>query len=210
MRKETLVRNGKKVETLSRSIREGAASLDSIPGLIRQIIEEQMWREYLNEDTGEVFTFESFKEFVETDAPEGLGTTIPTLIRLCADNPLVVDLIDEMIQFTLAGEPIGINYLAKEENGDNRQEDGKRYIATGTSRQAGLRKLRKYAESNPQVEQLRQAVLIGDMSINKALIEAGLRTDRITITRDPEKAAEVLKRSFTEEELKELIRLLRR
>jgi hypothetical protein len=209
MRKETLVRNGKKVEMLSRSIREGAASLDSIPGLIRQIIEEQMWREYLNEDTGEVFTFESFKEFVETDAPEGLGTTIPILIRLCADNPLVVDLIDEMIQFTLTGEPIGINYLAKEENGDNRQEDGKRYIATGTSRQAGLRKLRKYAESNPQVEQLRQAVLIGDMSINKALIEAGLRTDRITITRDPEKAAEVLKRSFTEEELKELIRLLR-
>jgi hypothetical protein len=38
MKKEILVRNGTKVDMLSRSIREGAASLDNIPSLIRQII----------------------------------------------------------------------------------------------------------------------------------------------------------------------------
>jgi hypothetical protein len=59
------------------------------------------------------------------------------------------------------------------------------------------------------VEELRQAVLTGKMSINKALIRAGLRPERLTIARDPEKAAEALKRSFTSEELKQLIRLLR-
>jgi hypothetical protein len=57
----------------------------------------------------------------------------------------------------------------------------KRYIATSASRQAGLRKLRQFAQSNPKGEQLRQAVLTGEMSVNKASIEAGLRTERITI-----------------------------
>jgi hypothetical protein len=59
------------------------------------------------------------------------------------------------------------------------------------------------------VEQLRQSVLAGEISINKALIEAGLRPERITIPRDPEKAAEAIKRNFTQEELNQLVRLLR-
>lgn len=207
MKKETLVRNGKRVDMLWRSIKEGAASLDNIPGLIRQVIEEDMWREHLHEETGEVFQFENFKEFVVSPPPQGLGTNVATLIRLCADDALVVDMIDEAVQFT-PPDLVAISHPVKSDNGDGSQ-DGKRYIATGTSRQAGLRKLRQHAETSPQVEQLRQAVLAGELSINKALIEAGLRSERITITRDPEKAAEVLKRSFTNEELQQLIRLLR-
>jgi hypothetical protein len=207
MKKEILVRNGTKVDMLSRSIREGAANLDNIPSLIRQIIEEQMWREHLHQETGELFRFDSFKEFVETPPPDGLGTTVATLIRLSVDDPLVVDLIDEIVQFTI-GDPVELSQYTKKENADNKQ-NSRKHIATGTSRQAGLRQLRKHAGSNPKVEELRQAVLTGEMSINKALVEAGLRPERLTITRDPEKAAEALKRTFSREELKQLIRLLR-
>jgi hypothetical protein len=207
MQKDILVRNGTKVELLSRSIREGVASLDNIPSLIRQVIEQDMWRAHLDEKTGEVFQFDNFKAFIETYPPDGLGTNTATLIRLCADGALVVDLIDDTIQFT-AGDVSGITYAVKDEVGAPQQE-AKKHIATGASRQAGLRKLRKYAGDNPQVEELRQAVLTGKMSINKALIRAGLRPERLTIARDPEKAAEALKRSFTSEELKQLIRLLR-
>jgi hypothetical protein len=60
MRKDILLRNGTKVDLLSRSIKEGAASLDNIPTLIRQVIEEQMWRN--NIKNGELFRFDSFKE----------------------------------------------------------------------------------------------------------------------------------------------------
>ncbi|MBI1878852.1 MAG: hypothetical protein HYR94_11640 [Chloroflexi bacterium] len=207
MKKEILVRNGTKVELLARSIREGVASLDNIPGLIRQVIEEDMWRAHLDEKTGEVFQFDSFKAFTETYPPDGLGTNTATLIRLCADDPLVVDLIDDTIQFT-GGDVHEITYAVKDEIGAHQQES-KKYIATGASRQAGLRKLRKHADSDPKVNELRQAVLAGKMSINKALIQAGLRPERLTIIKDPEKAAEALKRSFTTEELKQLIRLLR-
>ncbi|MCK6625448.1 MAG: hypothetical protein L6R45_09760 [Anaerolineae bacterium] len=207
MKKETLLRNSLKVNQLSRSINEAVAGLDSIPDLIRQVIENDMWREHLDKETGEVFRFDSFKAFIETSPPAGLGTTVPTLIRLSADNPLVVDLIDETIQFTL-GELIALNLDKKIETDGNTVEP-KKHIATGTSRQEGLRKLRKYADDNPQVEQLRQSVLAGEISINKALIEAGLRPERITIPRDPEKAAEAIKRTFTPEELNQLIRLLR-
>ncbi len=207
MRRETLVRNGKKVDLLSHSIRDGIASLDNIPPLIRQVIEHQMWQEHFHAQTGRISRFDSFQEFVETDPPQGLGTTVAALIRLCADDPLVVDLIDEVVQLT-ARDLIAITPYTKSKDGDDKYTF-KKHIATGTSRQAGLRKLRHFAQSNPQGEQLRQAVLAGEMSVNKALIEAGLRTERITITRDPEKAAEVLKRSFNREELKQLIRYLR-
>lgn len=208
MKKETLLRNSLKVNQLSRSINEAVAGLDSIPDLIRQVIEADMWREHLDKETGEVFRFDSFKAFIETAPPAGLGTTIPTLIRLSADNPLVVDLIDETIQFTM-GELIALHLDKKTESSDNNAAEPKKHIATGTSRQEGLRKLRKYADDNPQVEQLRQSVLAGEISINKALIEAGLRPERITIPRDPEKAAEAIRRTFTPEELNQLVRLLR-
>lgn len=207
MKKDILLRNGTKVELLTRSIKEGAANLDNIPSLIRQVIEEQMWRQHLDKKTGKLFMFDSFQEFVEADPPEGLGTRVRTLIRLCADDSLVVDLIDETIQLT-AKEAVVINYPPKAGNGH--EDTSRKYIATGTSRMEGLRKLRHYAQSNPkQGEQLRQAVLAGEKSVNRALIEAGLRSERITITKDPEKAAEALKRTFSRDELKQLIRYLR-
>lgn len=209
MNKEILLRNGTKVTLLAQSIKDAIAGLDNIPNLTRQVIEDAMWREHLDQETGEVFRFDSFKAFIETESPGGLGTSVPTLIRLSADNPLVVDLIDETVQFTI-GELVSLNLDKKDETDDNNpSEPKKQHIATGTSRQEGLRKLRKYADDNPQVEQLRQSVLAGEISINKALIEAGLRPERITIPRDPEKAAEAIKRSFTQEELNHLVRLLR-
>lgn len=208
MKKETLLRNGAKVTELAQSIKHAIAGLDSIPNLLRQVIEDAIWREHLDQETGEVFRFDSFKAFIETESPGGLGTSVPTLIRLSADNPLVVDLIDETVQFTM-GELVSLNLDKKEETSNNNADEPKKYIATGTSRQEGLRKLRKYADDNPQVEQLRQSVLAGEISINKALIEAGLRPERITIPRDPEKAAEAIKRTFTQEELTHLVRLLR-
>lgn len=208
MRKEALIRNGTKVEWLSRSIQVGIEALDHLPMLIRQIIEEQMWRQHFHKETGRVSYFDSFQEFVETPPPEGLGTTVPTLIRLCADDALVVDLIDRTVQLTTK-EAIAIDY-PKSKNGHGEDHlTAKRYIATGTSRQAGLRKLRQAAEISPQVEELRQAVLAGEKSINKALIEAGFRSERITITKDPEKAAEVLARNFSRQEIRQLIRYLR-
>jgi hypothetical protein len=208
MRKDVLIRNGTKVDELARSIKEGAASLDNIPTLIRQVIENQMWRQHLDRKTGQVFIFDSFIEFVEAGPPEGLGTRVATVIRLCADDPLVVDLIDETVQLT-AKEAVVINYPPKDTNGHD-QAASRKYIATGASRQEGLRKLRHYAETHPnQGEPLRQAVLAGEKSVNRALIEAGLRPERITITRDPERAAEALKRSFSRDELKQLIRYLR-
>lgn len=208
MRKETLIRNGTKVELLSRSIQVGIDALDQLPGLIRQIIEEQMWQQHWHQETGRVSYFGSFAEFVETSPPEGLGTTVPTLIRLCANDPLVVDLIDRTVELTM-DRAVAIDY-AKNKNGHHENQlASKRYIATGASRQAGLRKLRQAAEINPQVETLRQAVLAGQKSINQALIEAGFRSERITVTKNPEKAAEVLARNFSREEIRQLIRFLR-
>ncbi len=48
-------------------------------------------------------------------------------------------------------------------------------VPTGNSRAAGLRKLRKYAEGKPEVADIYQKVLSGEISVNKALLQTGLR-----------------------------------
>lgn len=102
-----------------------------------------------------------------------------------------------------------IDYPKSQNGHGEAQLASKRYIATGASQQAGLRKLCQAAEISPQVEELRQAVLASEKSINKALIEVGFRSERITVTKDPEKAAEVLARNFNRQEIRQLIRFLR-
>lgn len=73
---------------------------------------------------------------------------------------------------------------------------------SGTSRQAGLRQLRKH---NPE---LHAKVLAGELSINAALIQAGLRTKQITVFVNPQRAAGILRKAFSEEEFIELVVLL--
>lgn len=208
MSTETLVRNGARVDMLYRSIREGAASLDNVPGLLKQIIEDEMWREHLYEKTGEVFKFNSFKEFVETHPPDGLGATVETLIRLCSDDMVMRDLIDRAIQGKIGGQAKNNN--ASKTNVDNIHIRFSEERPAGTSVSANLRRLRKYAESNPEVgEPLYQAVLAKEKSSNRAMIEAGLRLEQLTIPKDPEKAARAIRRNFNDDQLEQLIKLLR-
>ncbi|MEV7787608.1 hypothetical protein AB0O72_19790 [Streptomyces sp. NPDC088106] len=73
----------------------------------------------------------------------------------------------------------------------------------GTTRAAGLRKLRKHAP------RLLPQVTSGDLSVNKALIEAGLREHTISVpVSRPEKTADVQRRHLTPDQLAALAALL--
>jgi hypothetical protein len=94
-------------------------------------------------------------------------------------NDDVIDELDKALQQGPGGNnnPLGLGGKSgkKIDNVNIVNNDKERKSPVGNSKESGLRKLRKYAQKNPNVEQLRQLVLAGKMSINKALIKAGLR-----------------------------------
>ncbi len=74
----------------------------------------------------------------------------------------------------------------------------------GTSRQAGIRKLRN---SRPD---LLQRVFDKEMTVNQAMIEAGFRKKRIMVYAEIEPVVKKLKEEFSQEDLDRIIEMLQR
>lgn len=194
----TPIKNGQIARALYRSIRDGQA-IENIPGLLKQIIQEEMWKNLVVEATGEVVEFGSFDEFVKTAPPEGLGASLDTVKRLCRDDNEAMALIDEALGSN-QGRRNDINLV------DNIHKVESKERPDGTSKQAGLRRLRKLeSEGNQQAAKLRRRVLSNELSVNAALIELNLRPKTITLPLDPKKAAAMIKRHFSTDDIEILL-----
>jgi len=199
-KQQRLYRNGQKVDILYRWVRD-SKTLIEIPQLVKQIIGQKMWREHQYEKTGEIFKFESFQEFVEKHPPDGLGTTIKTLCYLCRDDPVAINMIDE----ELKGSSLKGSMGAKKGTIKITNVVKPSQRRTGASRQAGLRTLRRRAESDKKIAQLRDKVLSGELTVNAALVASGLRAKRMSIPKDIDQAAKAIKKAYTKKELNELM-----
>ncbi len=186
-------RNGAKVDSLYRTVRDSQA-VELVPQLVRQIIADEMWREHTYEKTNQTFRFDNFQEFVEKHPPDGLGTKVEILFKLCLEDSTVMEMIDKALETVSEAK-------------DGKEPQTKR-PAVSSARQAGLRRLRRYAEQNEEVAALRQAVLAGEISVNAALVAAGLRKPRITIPKDLTKATAALKRIYNADEVEQLIKFM--
>lgn len=188
------------VHNLYSNIRMGGGSLKSIPKWVELLIEQDAWKERYCIATHEIVRFERFSDFLKAELPEGLDMDFQTIWRLCSDRPDIQARLDELIK-----TPHGGDRKSQSINLDNIQLDSTEEVVsapTGTSRAAGLRKLRKHSP------ELLQRVTTGEVSVNQALIQAGLREKAITIPCDPVKAANRIKRNFSPEEIKVLIEVL--
>jgi hypothetical protein len=71
--------------------------------------------------------------------------------------------------------------------GDRKSESIKLYNVqldkppSGNTRASGLRKLQKYAQERPDVAEVFEKVLTGEVSVNKPLLDTGLR--KVPVTR---------------------------
>jgi hypothetical protein len=176
-------------QSLSQAVKWGGAGLGNIPGLLKMVIEKQMWRKRVVVMTGEVKEFRYFEEYVIAHPPEGLGADVKMLQRLCCNEPDLLDLIEQAIE-SRQGERTDLH--------DNIMKvDGKEQ---GTSAEYALRRLRK---DRPD---LHQRVTAGELSPNKAMIEAGFRKRTVPIpVEDIDATARALKRLMTPDQLTELI-----
>jgi hypothetical protein len=183
---DLLLENDTFVSELRDSIRDGAAGLSDVPGLLKCILKDGRWKRRTIK-TGEVIEFDRFEEFVATPPLEGLGTDLKLIKRICGDDPEAIDLLDR----ALKRMPV-----------DNIH--GHETRPSGTSEQRAIRKLR---EGRPD---LHARVLARELSPHAAMIEAGFRQRSITVPTDPEAAARRLRRHFEGERLERLVRGLLR
>lgn len=196
------VYNGQMGRALYSAIRDGKA-IENIPGLVKLIIKEQCWKRLLIESTGEVKEYTNFAEYITTPPPEGLGTDIETLWRLCGNDIEAQTAIDEVTKRGNGGNnnPNGIGGKSHKtiDNVDNIHIDNIPDRPDGTTRQAGIRRLRT------QRPDLHTRVLAHEISVHAAMIEAGFRPKTVTIPIDPKRAAKTIKQHFTNDQIQILI-----
>lgn len=183
---ESLQRASVTVNALAQAVRHGSTRLASVPGLIKQVIEEDLWHERQLPRSSIIEHYASFAAFIA----DGLGTTLPQLQDLCRRDRGALDAIDQVTQ-----NPHGVNVNMDVDNVHIPKPDGNSSAAT-------LRRLRK---ARPDIH---KRVLAGELSPNAGAIEAGFRQRKHQIDHDPIKAAKQLRRYFTETELHELSKAL--
>lgn len=187
-----LKKNANLVEALGSSLRSGDHGLKAVPGLVKRVLAENAWRSFVTQ-RGELVEYDHFEEFVATPPLKGLGASLDLVRTLVRGDPVALDLFDSA---TKGQQGRRTDLL------DNIQEVANAAPA-GTSREAGLRRLRK---DRPD---LHAEVLAGAISTHAAMIKAGFRRRSMTVPVDkPENTAKALRRNLEPDQIKELVKLL--
>lgn len=196
------LQNGRQIDLLYRWLREDVS--DEIPNLIKRIISKRMWKQHQFERTGKIYQFESFGEFVETEPPGGLGSTLAQINYICRDDKEALDMIDQVVK-NPDGRPKTVYIVHSLE----KRKTHHNIRPAGNSIQRGLRLLRERAENDNKIAKIRDRVLAGEITVNAGLIEAGLRIPRTSIPiGDVDAAAKTLQRAFSDSQIKQLINKL--
>jgi len=178
------------VREIESALRYGEGNLSAVPGLMKRLLREGMWREFVT-PRGETVTYERFDEFVVTPPTKGLGATLDLVRDVVERDVEALDMLDQALSEKRQGTRTDLV--------DNVNEVQR---PTGTSETHALRKLRKDAP------ELHKAVLEGNLSAHAAMVQAGFRKRTITVPLDPERAAATLKRHLDADQVQQLRDLL--
>src|SRR5688572_10035047 len=70
---------------LAGALRDGAHGLGSVPALLRQVLEEESWREMVTQ-RGERVEHERFADYVTAQPLAGLGSDVDLVRRIVSDD----------------------------------------------------------------------------------------------------------------------------
>jgi hypothetical protein len=180
------------VEALGSALRRGGNALEDVPDLLKRVLEEESWREFVT-PRGELVRHERFVDFVTTAPTQGIGASVDLVRRIVKDDPESLDLLDRALQNAEGGSPEQRATVANSNSGR----------PSGTTQAAALRRLRKDAPS------LHSEVLAGRLSAHAAMVQAGFRPKTISVpVGRPESIAAALRKHLDADGLARLIRLL--
>lgn len=188
---DQLRRNGSLTEMLAGALRDGAHGLGSVPSLLRQVLEEESWREMVTQ-RGERVLHERFADYVTTQPLAGLGASVELVERVIGtDDP-------DLLRLWLNAR--------KGKRGRPRKGTNKSTESVGISTNDSAPVADRLARDAPNEY---EAVKRGEKTINAAAVAAGIRPHRISVRLDrPESIARSLRQHLTAEQLSTLARLL--
>lgn len=185
------------VQSLGRSLKHGVTSLETIPDLVRRLLDEEAWKDRVIERTGESVRFQSFVEFVTEPPLEGLGADPQRLLRVCADRE---DVVRDLKRVLDGEQPLAEH---RRPTKAERKVDNSNFTTGGTAEDYTRKRL---ARDHPD---LYTQVLDGDLTANAAAIKAGFRHPTATVRLDSaSSAAAVLRKKMSAEQRHELAMLL--
>lgn len=193
--------NARLVDALGSALRSGDHGLKAVPGLMKRVLRDEAWRSFVTQ-RGEVVEHERFEDFVVTQPLKGLGATVDLVRTLVHGDPEALDLFDQATQRDHGGDRHSDAFKLHNiqlEGSDRNVVDA----PSGTSREAGLRRLRK---DRPD---LHAEVLAGRLTTHAAMVQAGFRPKTVSVPVDrPAAIAKTLRKNLPPEDLVELVRLL--
>ena len=148
---------GSLVEGLWHAVDDAHGNLESVPGLVRRVIETGAWRE--REQRGRVFKHETFLDFITTKPLAGCGWSPEKVATLLKGHPD----IEALWRGATTGKPGRPS--KDQENSDNVTIKSER----GNNRAYTLDRLKR------ERPDLFAKVCDGELSANAAAIEAGFR-----------------------------------
>ena len=159
----------------------GSESYTAAEG-IEYIIDNSLWQER-DPSPGllEKRTFRNFQEFSSAPTPWGLNTHFQVILDLCHREPKILHKVTE------AGKMQGYRADLVDNINDVRP--------TGTNKAYGLQRLHN---ERPDLYEL---VIEKELSVNAAMVKAGLRPKTYTVREDPDDFVRKIKKIFTQEEI---------
>lgn len=191
---QELRENAALVAELGRVLKSKDASIETTIKLIKHTIKKKAWTHFItavNEEVTYPDTPEGYCDFITTPRIEGLGTRPEIIAHIVEDD----DEASRMHRDSITPPP---RKPRKDENSHN-------IVMTiqGNSKSYGLEVLH---DKHPEMY---EKVLLGEISVHKALIEVGERKPTATVpVHSMPRLAAALKRRLGENERLELIRLL--
>lgn len=169
-------------DSLHRSLTHALDGAFQIPVYLKEAFEREAWkRDRLIAGGMQRVAPVSFHEYVHAAYPVGLGTDFDTIRRFLGADIELLALYDRACQRPPGGtnNPDGRNQYTEDEEVivDNIHGDlTAPPRPTGTSKQAGLRRLEKASEAgDPRARDLYEQVLKGELSVNAACLAMGWR-----------------------------------
>lgn len=184
---DPLKRNAHLVEALGSALREGEHGLETVPALLKRVLAEESWREFVTQ-RGEHVEHERFADFVVTPPLKGLGASVDLVRRICGGDAEALDLLDRALR-NQEGNPGTVHNVHSRPSGNTKDR--------------ALRRLREGAPG------LHAEVLAGRLSAHGAMVKAGYRPKTFSVRTDSAEAvARALRRQLDRDTLDAVLRLL--
>lgn len=184
------------------STSSGADVMSALPGLVRQLLDDEAWREFTIPG-GQVIRHKSFGAFAQAEPPKGLGGRKNQLIALCGTDEEMAARVRSLLleEVPKAG---------RHGNGPGRGHHEKRVYDTNSFPSPTARPdsaehvIARLKRDDPE---LAEKVVRGEVTPNAAAHEKGWRKPRIVLS-TPERIATSLRKWMPRESLKRLAELL--